>query len=196
LYITASSEVARPSQEFLQLWIVGREGMPPGGRCMVGDHVAEAVEEAEVGDPEGVVHRIGGGEIEGEAEAFEVLAEVLEVRVALVELPVGRELLLEEDADPGISDASREDQSAFGVEVAAEALEMGGEEQDQPAKVLVFQVGVGRRQSGRRGALILDLGEAGEPIGSPDVEGGGGHWVLRVRMGHKAAKVGRGTIRR
>jgi hypothetical protein len=62
---------------------------------VVGGHVAPSVQFAEVGQTR-CVRRVGGGEVEAEVEALEILPEVLESGIAVVESPVGSELGLDQ----------------------------------------------------------------------------------------------------
>ncbi|WP_337176814.1 hypothetical protein [Paludisphaera sp.] len=136
---------------------------------VVGGNISQFVQFTQVGDSRRVAG-IGARKIKGKSEALEVLANIFEVRVALVQLPVGRKLLLKKNFDRRILDPPREDHRAFRVKVAAEALEMGGKEHDQPAEILIFELRVwGGQRRGRR-ALLLQLGDPGKPVSPPDAE--------------------------
>jgi hypothetical protein len=50
------------------------------------------------------------------------------------------------------------------VEVAAEALKVGAEQQDQAAEILISQGRVRRDQRERRSALCLNCIEASKPV--------------------------------
>ena len=62
---------------------------------MVGCHVAPSVQFAQFSHPGGI-GRVGAGQVEDEPETPEILSKVLEVRVSMVNRPMGCELGLDE----------------------------------------------------------------------------------------------------
>ncbi len=137
---------------------------------MMGGHISQLVQSAQMSDSCRIAGGIGGREIDGETKSLEVLADILKVRVPLIQFPVGRELLLKENLDRRVLDPRREDHRAFRIEIAAEALEVGGKQHDQPSKILVLELRVGRDQGSRRRALLLQLRDPDKSIDPPDAK--------------------------
>src|SRR2546430_1777790 len=73
------------------------------------------------------VCRICRGQIESETESFKILPKVVEIRIPLVESPVGSDLLLNQQLKPR-SYSCNDELCAFCVEIAAEALEVRAEQ--------------------------------------------------------------------
>ena len=89
---------------------------------MIGSDVSPFVEVSQVSQPS-VICRVVCCHREAEAEAVEVLLQIVDVRIPAVELSVGRELLLHQYLQ-GWSNLGGDDLGAFSVEVATIALKL------------------------------------------------------------------------
>src|SRR5262249_25282367 len=97
---------------------------------------------------------VGGGQVDGEAEALEILPQVLQVRVAVVESSVGGELC-QKQRSQRCPDSRYNDAGAFGIEITAEPLEVRTKQEHIPAQVLLNQIGL--RRCARQGCSALDV---------------------------------------
>ena len=105
-------------------------------------------------------------QVQGESESIEILFNVCDVWIPVVERSVCSKLLLNKDLEPW-PDPGRDDLGAFGVEIAAKPLEVGGEQKDEAAGVLVSKLGIRRREAVRSQALSFDLAETWSSVVQP-----------------------------
>jgi hypothetical protein len=122
------------------------------------------------------VRRVRCTEIEDEAEALQIPSQVLEGRVAVVELPVGDELGLDQRLER-CSQFRHDDLGGLRVEVAAEPLEVCAEQEDVPAQVLLDQVGLRRREHQARSTLRVHGGQTRHSVVLPAQQRSGRHGV-------------------
>jgi hypothetical protein len=109
---------------------------------------------------------VGGGEVQCEAKAFEILPQVLQIGVSMVQGTLSCELVLDEDLKAGPHPGD-DRQSRLGIQVAAEPLEVGTEQDNVPAQVFLVKERVGRSQGLGCGTLNVDLIQARHAIVSP-----------------------------
>jgi hypothetical protein len=140
---------------------------------VVGGDIAPSVQFTQVSHALGV-RWIGCVQFKGEAEAFKIRTEALDVRVAPVEGPMGPELRLDQGAEPR-PDPGHDNLGAFRVKVAAEPLEVGAKQENVPSQVLVSKAGIRGCQAQGCGALGIDKGKVGHAVVLPLLQGSRGH---------------------
>jgi hypothetical protein len=99
---------------------------------------------------------MGTGQVEREVEALEIRFQILEVRVAMVELPVGGELFLDQHPERR-SDLRGDDLRAFRVKVPAEPLEVAAYPEHVPSQVFIDQLDIRGHHRQGSGALEVEL---------------------------------------
>ena len=118
-------------------------------------------------------------QIQRESEAFEVLPQVLKVRVAVVQGSMGSELVLDQDLETGTHFGDN-DLGRLSVKVAAKPLKVSTEEHDVASQILFAESWIGRGQPLRGSALSLDLHQTWHAIVYPVQQRRGWHDLLRM----------------
>src|SRR5207248_2736748 len=118
------------------------------------------------------------GRFEAKAEPVEVLPDGVKFGIASIQLSSSDALRLDHQPHPG-GYSGGDDLNTFGVEVAAKSLEVGAEQHDVAAQVLVGEIRRGNRRE-RRGALRFDVVQPRYPAILPALQGGGRHQVPPV----------------
>src|SRR6185437_8485488 len=106
---------------------------------MMRGNIAPVVQQTQIGQTR-LVGWVGGGQVEGKAESLEILLQVLKGRVSMVELPVCAEQI----PDQRLKRCSRPEHDnlrTLAVEVAAEPLEVRGQQEHVSAQILLNQIG-------------------------------------------------------
>lgn len=111
-------------------------------------------------------------QIQAEAESLEVFPQVLEIGVAMVESAIGRELALDEGLKRGAHPAG-DGQSGLYMKVTAEPLEMGTEQDDIRARILLAEARVGRGECPSAGLLDLDFAQSRQALIPPVLQSEG-----------------------
>jgi hypothetical protein len=120
------------------------------------------------------IPQVSGCEVQRGAEPFEVLLQVLQVRIAVVDGAIGQELGLNQGLEPEAY--PRDDYlGGFGVKVAAEPLEMRAEQYDVTPQVLFAQARVGRSERLGCRQLSVDFGQARQALVLPVLQSDGRH---------------------
>jgi hypothetical protein len=135
--------------------------------------VAPLVQAAEMSNAQRIPW-VGGRQVEAEAEAAEVNTKVIDIRVSVVELSVGRELFCYHSPEARAY-LGHDDLGGFGVEIPTKALEVRAEQEVVATQVLVEKSRVERhgRSCGR--TLGVDVGETRHPRILPVQERDGRH---------------------
>ncbi len=132
-----------------------------------------SVQRRQMGQPQ-YVRWIRRREVERETEPLEVQAEVVCVRVAVVDFQLGSKLGLDQCLERG-SHPGNDELGGFRVEVTTESLEVSAEQHNVAPQVLVDELGVWWHRRQAIGTLPVDMTEPVHPFGLPVVQRNGRH---------------------
>src|SRR5262245_46449167 len=102
-------------------------------------------------------------QIKCKAETFEIFFQMVVCRISAFEIAMCSELLKDQQPErwPHLGD---DDLSGFGIEIAAEALEVSTKQHSVTAQVFVDQVSIGGHCRNTGSALKVNLLEARHPV--------------------------------
>jgi hypothetical protein len=117
------------------------------------------------------------GQIQLEAETLEVPPQVLQVGIAMIEGEVVDELSLDEYLQRA-SYLGSENLGGYDVQVTAESLEVGAEQKDGSAEILINEARIRRSLHHACGTLGIDGDDARHSLILPIEQSDGGHGLL------------------